>query len=368
MSTRYQMGLGMMLALLTVGCEGVPLSDAGSGTRTSDDIKCPVGSDECDYGNPNGRGIYNVEGGDYCVATASGVFCPTGFSTGPGSLHSLQITGIFNSGGPWTHTSSAVSGSLAGAPVTPVSMSAPDTSVTIQVVDAGGHERALSGNDLSDLILDFSVDERRYQLALLLPGDKPTEVKSVLEYAVMVRPLGQPKWESLCKDLKGESEPASVLGGATFDPFNATRTSDVYAVTMSCERGGITTCMEWGYLPWQFGLNTATKQDEPLTNAHAACIQMKRAAYCGDKSYTKDGTEIEIADGFDPSVQQSAVKDLEALWTPTGVACLNVANRRHTDIPFPGCSQPLPACPSSNDPSTWWSKSNLASGVIAPAN
>lgn len=367
MSTRYQMGLGTMLALLATlsmgGCEGVPLSVAEVGSRSSDVSGCPVGSDECDYGNPNGQGIYNIEGGEHCLQTPAGTFCPTGFSTLPGSLH---IEGIFDRAGTWNHISVPVSGLLAGVTVTPVSMSAPDTRVTVQYVDASGQEHALAGEALDQLILEFDVGGTHFQLALLLPGDKPIDVNTVVEYAVMVRVEGVSNWESLCKDIQGDREPASFLGGATFDPFEATRATAPYAVTMSCQKGGITTCMEWGYRPWQLGVNTATKQDELLASAHAACIQMKRAAYCGHKSYTKDGTLIEIADPYDPSLQQSAVKDLEAIWTPAGAACLNVANRRHTDIPFAGCLPALPPCPSSKDPSTWWPSGILASGVLPP--
>jgi hypothetical protein len=322
-----------------------------------------VGSDECDYGNPNGQGIYNVEGGEHCLKTSQGPFCPTGFSTLQGALY---IEGILNRDDAWNHVSVPVSGLLSGLDVTPVSMSTRESQVTIQYVDHYGQQGDLTDVDLNQLILEFVVGGTHFQLALLLPGDLPTSVHAVTEYAVQWRIEGVTQWDSLCKDLKGEGEPASFLGGATFDPFTAARTDALTAVTMSCQKGGITTCMEWGYLPWQFGLNVATKQDEFLTNAHAACIQMKRAAYCGIKSYTKDGTEIEIADAYDPSVQQSSVKTLEALWTPTGAACLNVANRRHTDIAFPGCVPSLPPCPASDDPVTWGQSGILASGIFPP--
>lgn len=367
MSTRYQMGLGMFTLLATFslsGCEGVPLSGAEVDSHSNDVIVCPVGSEECDYGNPNGQGIYNVEGGEHCLQTPTGTFCPTGFSTVPGAL---RIDGILERGGTWNHVSVPVSGLLAGRTVTPVSMSAPNTEVTIQYVDTNGREHALSSKGLDQLILEFNMSGTHFQLALLLPGDQVTDVKGVFEYGVMVRVEGVSNWESLCKDTRGDREPASFLGGATFDPFTAARTSAVDAVTMSCQKGGITTCMEWGYRPWQLGINSTTRQDELLTNAHAACIQMKRAAYCGNKSYTKDGTTIEIADLYDPSIQQSSVQTLEAIWTSTGAVCLNVANRRHTDIPFNGCLSALPPCPASNDPSTWWPSGTIASGVFPPA-
>lgn len=56
------------LALLTRGC-----GDTSLATR-------PVGSDECDHGNPNGTGIHAGASVDHCVATSAGRSCPPGLA------------------------------------------------------------------------------------------------------------------------------------------------------------------------------------------------------------------------------------------------------------------------------------------------
>ena len=89
---------------------------------------------------------------------------------------------------------------------------------------------------------------------------------------------------------------------------------------------------------------------------------MKRASYCGDsRSGTVDGTAITISDLIAPSINSGSLGTLEALWTTTGATC--VSNRRHPEIPFIGCPNPLPACP--NAPVDGYL---LANGLAAPGS
>mgnify|MGYP007130736584 CR=1 FL=1 len=62
-----------------------------------------------------------------------------------------------------------------------------------------------------------------------------------------------------------------------------------------------------------------------------------RADYCGDgTAHTVNGTILDIFDYLSPPVQLQEEKwQMEARWTQTGALCLS--QRRHPEIPFPGC-------------------------------
>lgn len=59
---------------------------------------------------------------------------------------------------------------------------------------------------------------------------------------------------------------------------------------------------------------------------------MMRADYCGSgKSYTVNGTLIDIYDYLNPPIQVPETDwDIEARWTPTGAICLN--DPRHPEL------------------------------------
>lgn len=115
-------------------------------------------------------------------------------------------------------------------------------------------------------------------------------------------------WQPYCNVDPYGQRAAMFLAGGAAGGFRVT-----------CTAGAIGKCIRLGYRPW------ATLPDgRSLAPWHDACTQMMRAAYCGDgRSYTEDGTLIDIADRIgiqrydnDPGLA------FEAAWSPAGAVCV----------------------------------------------
>jgi hypothetical protein len=144
-----------------------------------------------------------------------------------------------------------------------------------------------------------------------------------------------------CSVTNGVAEPVVFVPGTKTHPLTASRTADSSFVDMSCASGGIVACMLWGYKPWSNG--------SAGPDLHQACIQMKRAAYCGVQPYTEEGHTIYVRDSLNPQVNNGTGSTSEAYWGVNGALCLD--NRRDTNVDFSGCTPALPSC--ATVPSGW---------------
>lgn len=144
-----------------------------------------------------------------------------------------------------------------------------------------------------------------------------------------------------CTVTNGVAEPVVFVPGTNTHPLTASRTADTSFVDMSCASGGIVACMLWGYKPWA---NGAAGPD-----LHQACVQMKRAAYCGDVPYTEEGHTIYVGDNLSPRLNNASGNTREAYWGVHGALCLD--SRRDTSVTFSGCTTALPSC--ATVPSGW---------------
>lgn len=354
MTTGFGRGICMITLSLLAGCGGLP--DTAGKLDPMANYNCPVAG--CDPGQLNARGIFNVEGGNHCIATPLGMFCPHQFEN---IDQHVEIVGLINAGVASAYRTH-VTAHFSGQPVALLSIRGTASWAIVKYEDPSGiHE--ISGTDLNDLVLVFFVGATRYEMRLSTSLTEPAQESGVWLYDVSVRSGASP-WQSLCTDANGGETRATLYFGATFDPYTAQRTNSRVATTLSCKKGGISACMQLGYAPWQSATNLQTGATEYLTQTHVACIQMKRAAYCGTESYTANGTEIGIRDVF--GIQNTGRKFYEATFTPTGAACLNVDHRRRPDILFPGCAKPLPPCPSDEGTLLQLGPLGSSNDVVAP--
>jgi hypothetical protein len=131
--------------------------------------------------------------------------------------------------------------------------------------------------------------------------------------------------------------------GSYWNEATGVRVDDANSGTLACYEGAIGKCISAGYRIWATAQQcTGSGKGKKCTTVslkdhHQACTRMMRADYCGDgKSYTVNGTVLDIFDYLQPPVQLQEEKwQMEARWTPTGASCLT--ERRHEEIKFPGC-------------------------------
>ncbi len=134
--------------------------------------------------------------------------------------------------------------------------------------------------------------------------------------------------------LQHETDPVVFQQGIGVNPLTATMVVNNSYTTMSCFHGAMATVAWWGY-PYR-GSSTQTNRFE-------AAMHMKRASYCGDKSfYTRSGTQILIKDNVTPTPIQNdslSTANFEAAWGTTSqgirAVCVNMAKRRRPGVFFP---------------------------------
>lgn len=132
--------------------------------------------------------------------------------------------------------------------------------------------------------------------------------------------------------------------GAFFNPLTGVGTSGGNITNITCRTGAVATCMQWGYQPWASAFSKVSQQVESLEKYHQACIHMKRAAYIQadlTRTFTIEGTEIEINDPFDPPFHSSSMTTTEAYWTEVGATC--VSDKRHPELIDAATAPLLPA-------------------------
>jgi hypothetical protein len=269
-----------------------------NGTRTA------VAS--CLLSNPNCKpesvqGIYNIEGGDFCIETGATAslgstagasttafwshwFCPIGFVNRDQNVFLRGLWHASEDASQFRYAEARLGAELRGEQVTPVAMTS--TEGRLEVRYRGGDEQVhvISGMEVSELLLIFRIDERLHELRLGQPGTYPSDAGSagIWEYPVAWRQQGVSRfgaWRALCRGAgdrgTGNVMPASFLGEARFDPFTARRSADEAVVTMSCQQGGITKCLEGGYRPWSPRDRVAAHTTEEPAETHAACVQRR---------------------------------------------------------------------------------------------
>jgi hypothetical protein len=119
-------------------------------------------------------------------------------------------------------------------------------------------------------------------------------------------------------------------------------------ITFACPQGAIAKCVRMGYKPWrgwelttvngwylvydedygdywQYGPHEEWHYTD-MEAKHLACTRMIRADYCGDgRSWTSDGTDIEVVDTLNPQKQLDSRPSwgvLEGVWGPEGARCV----------------------------------------------
>lgn len=222
--------------------------------------------------------------------------------------------------------------------------------LSVELADSQNNLQTVQGSALAGLVLTLRVPNllgvayTNYRLRINTIESVNSQFGDVNGYQIdyIQDGLLGASWGSYCRGANGESQRSVFYQGAQWHPLNAARSEGSGLVTMTCESGSVAKCMSWGYRPW-----ASTGQNDPASSLdyHQACIHMKRASYCGDsQANTVDGTRIIISDTQSPQVNSGSLDNIEALWGPTGASCLT--NRRHPELPFLGCPQPLPACPA----------------------
>lgn len=302
---------------------GVPDVDAGT-SRTD----CPTG--KCDDDSGNGKGIYVVEGGNYCLG---GPWCPEAFfNTALGGVE-LELRNQFR---VRETRRLPVSAKVDGHDVILLDIISSEGLLLVHYREPGGTDHQLAGADLTRLklfIAGSSLDSSLAAIELTF-GRTVNTGTGVMEYQVFFN------GKLYCSD----TEMVAFLPNKRVDGRTGFVTDAPGATTMACRSGAIVTCMEWGYRPW---LGQAGIQE-----AFGSCIHAKRAAYFVGKNdfncYTSNSTAIQIQDKV--GIKSGPLRVIEATWTPNGAVCLSPQNRRHASGPPLPTQQILPPCGPADQP------------------
>jgi hypothetical protein len=188
----------------------------------------------------------------------------------------------------------------------------------------------------------------------------------VWKYNVLARQEGQTpalSFQPICLTETGLPDQAIMLSNR-WDPVTANRIDQQNVITFACRDFALGKCAHLGYRPWAKGTSCSGSgsnrkcADIALTDHHQSCVRMMRADYCGNgKSYTVNGTLIDIYDYLNPPIQVPETDwDIEARWTPTGAICINeprhpelVGKWRRPDCNGDGKPDSFPACGQSDN-------------------
>jgi hypothetical protein len=133
------------------------------------------------------------------------------------------------------------------------------------------------------------------------------------------------EWENPCVATQTVADPRALAVGGVWDA-SGTRRQVPGRLTLACENGVITQCINWGYKPW------TRREGQSLADLHQACTRMARADYCGNgQSHTHVATLIDMYDRLgvlsvttEPSANWDPARaSFEAAWAPDGATCVS---------------------------------------------
>ena len=340
MSIRSQ--IGTFALALTLGLTAACSPPSGEGT-TGDRQQ----ADGTWYGKyPNGEGLY-------VSATSQQNRCGIQAANGAPTYH---LSG-FTNGGPsvvvdgWYLSSptyipakgTVVSGELNGKQYPVASIDVKEVNLAVTLVD-GSNLIILDGDKLQDLILHLSVPNAGsstgrekasspYSVFFKGMGKIDGVAQGLIGYAIYSVPDSVPGAtpSSLCwRDDQQRDELVTFLSGAQWDKNSTMRQASGKSVSLACESGAIHVCQQWGYVPFGTSVSAKSGTDVSLEAAHDACIPMKRADYCRTGAhFTEDGTQISIADAFNPAIQKGGGTH-EGIFGQKGAFCLD--KPRHPEL------------------------------------
>ncbi|MFL5352042.1 ADYC domain-containing protein [Archangium sp.] len=343
------------------------------------ELDCPTGN--CDPGNLNGKGIYTVEGGNYCFFNfGDGRFCPESLVNDKTDGVVLEVR---DRNSPLSFQRRTIKARYKATPnsaaqdATLLSIRGDKSQFSLRY-SVAGNEATATGNDLTKFTFSVHGLETAHGDASPLAGYEFTITpvglfKGLTQYAIQYLDLSTNEQRWHCQ---GDGMVRKADSLVTFLPqervsgVSGLAQPETNVLTMACQTGAIVTCMSWGYTPW----NDKGELDNDRNHVFRSCLQAKRAAYFvgrGDlTSYTKTGTEIYLRDQYGVGLNQGdVVPHLEALWSPTGAVCVNPDSLRHLKNQ-PTVTQQAGkfGIPTCTRPPAWNDQGKLATGpkVLAP--
>lgn len=356
-STMRILGAASLVALVGGGCSPAAM-DPGT-LPVNQDLKVCTTRGCGTNDEPNGRGIHIARTNplsQYGIHNSDGTlhFWMTHFESSAGKV---QAAGYFlsSTGTATKALSDVISASYDGKPAALHNITTEGSVLLVTLRDSSSNLFTLKGEEVLGLELNFALAslDRRVGRDIRLTFDATDEVPSpsgdVFSYTVRYadRTLGDAPTE-LCQNKLTGPESNLFFGSASWHPITSVRTDAKEHTTITCRSGATAVCMAWGYRPWASAINGLTDVEESLRDTHMACMNMKRAAYCGGaETFTLEGTKILIQDVYKPSFNGDMSPLLEAAWTPKGATC--VSNPRHDPATYfaSACSQTLPQCPTN---------------------
>jgi hypothetical protein len=195
-----------------------------------------------------------------------------------------------------------------------------------RVTLADGHVRA--GGELEGAVLTLSfpgsASSGRFRLDRIVadPNDSAILLHRI---TVLATQAGETDHDLCDPDAQGERWAFPLKGQWDADG----RRLSEKGLTLACAAGGaIGKCVRWGYKPW-----TTTPAGTRLAPYHAACVNMVRANYCGNRGTTRDGMTIDYWDTAgvnhpDPAQAKALGLRFEAAWSSKRALCV-----AHTRVP-----------------------------------
>ncbi|WP_164017449.1 ADYC domain-containing protein [Pyxidicoccus trucidator] len=181
-----------------------------------------------------------------------------------------------------------------------------------------------SSSDVVGTVLQ-GTDTENNPVEVAICGAEPSaDDPSVEWYRIEAWNAVAQEWENPCQANALAHSPRALAVSGVWDITGA-RQDVPGRVTLACETGAISKCVNWGYKPW------AERDGKSLADLHQACTRMARADYCGNgRSHTLNGTDIDMYDAFGmlkrtthaSSSWNPAHASFEAAWAPDGAACL----------------------------------------------